>query len=98
MGEIMTFRKGQELVCVVTQKEWIHGFLRPPIDMPRKDEVYHCDGYAPPFKDGTPSIYLQEYPGGWNFDVRAFRPVTNISVFTEILERETIPSTEKEKV
>ena len=97
----MTFRKGQELVCVVHEEEWIHvrGRLSPP-SMPQKNEIYHFDGYAQPFNDGTPSIYLTEFPDGWNFDAEAFRPVqrTNISIFTEILERETIPSTEKEKV
>lgn len=97
----MTFRMGQELVCIIGDT-WTNGYTGEESKEPNpiKGEVYHYAGAHTCILTGADYIFLDEFGGssGPAFEACAFRPVTNISVFTEILERETIPSTEKEKV
>lgn len=96
----MTFRKGQELVCIAGPG-WVAINGAPSTGPePIKGQVYHFDRYdsEEPKCPYWQFLYLSEFED--SYEASNFRPVqrTNISIFTEILERETIPSTEKEKV
>ena len=99
----MTGRIGQEVVCI-TDDPWVNGYTGRKADGPNpiKGEIYHYAGVHMSCTTGSHYIFLYEFGGksGPAFEACAFRPVvkTDISIFTEILERENIPSTEKEKV
>lgn len=93
----MTFRIGQHVVFVnpdgVISTDY--GPASKPLVHGREYVIADFDLHAV-YETGVGIVVKGRQRDGW--DSSFFRPVTDISIFTEILERETIPSTEKEKV
>ena len=91
------FRVGQKVVCIKGGNITHNGFV------PVTGGIYTVRGFFRGQYDGSPRIWLEEYIHpekidgieiGWN--ATRFRPIverkTDISIFTEILRRESAPS------
>jgi hypothetical protein len=87
-------RIGQRVVCIAHESEW----RWPPGDninpnfLPRQNGVYTVSGLDISGYDGTPVLSVHE-TFYW-YHRRFFRPLTDISIFQEILRRENLPKRE----
>ena len=89
----MTFYVGQKVVCILPCAGWCDEMLQPEVGA-----IYTVRATAPCPRSGRPHLLLREIVnvildteldgvGEPYYAAHFFRPVTNISIFTEILDR-----------
>jgi hypothetical protein len=92
----MTFRVGQKVVCV-DESTHDRGGWHPLSGIPQVGEIYTVTALGT--HRGMPAVRLREIRNGAHdgyYRAKRFRPAverkTDISVFTEILRRTTLPA------